>query len=517
MRGPARILKLHWLGEDSALRRAIYQTDAYKWWVYSTIGLALFFTVLDYGSVNVAMPTIETYFDADLATVQWVVIGYALVISVLVLPMGRLGDMLNRKSVYLAGLVLFSLGAGLAGTSQSLAMLIGFKALQGVGSAMVQANGNAIVLSVFPGSERGKALGLNMAVVGSGVIVGSALGGILVGQFGWRSVFFLASGAGLVALTSSSMILDRRRLAPQAADGPARRYDWIGAAMSGGALFLFLLSMNSAHRIGWSSPPIMLGLLGAASLLGAFIWWELRHPAPMLDLRLFKRKLVALGAATGWISFMGFGSITLMMSFYLQRILGYSPSEVGLIMIPGAFAMVVLGPPTGRLSDRYGWVKFNVAGLAISATGLFLLSTNLTTSSTLAFIIPMLVVTSSGIGLFSSPNLNSIISAVERSRYGIVTALTQLMRESAQVTSIAVMTAIVVATMASRGFEPSLTEVTAGSSGGVAEAFVDGFRLGCLALGSLLVLGIVLSYLKGERPKEPREEVTAPVAAKVSD
>ena len=140
----------------------------------------------------------------------------------------------------------------------------------------------------------------------------------------------------------------------------------------------------------------------------------------MLDLRLFKRKLVALGAATGWISFMGYGSITLMMSFYLQRILGYSPSEVGLIMIPGAFAMVVLGPPTGRLSDRYGWVKFNVAGLAISATGLFLLSTSLTTSSTLAFIIPMLVVTSSGIGLFSSPNLNSIISAVERSRYGIV-------------------------------------------------------------------------------------------------
>ena len=194
------------MGEDSALRRAIYQADAYKWWVYSTIGLALFFTVLDYGSVNVAMPSIETYFDADLATVQWVVIGYALVISVLVLPMGRLGDMLNRKSVYLAGLVLFSIGAGLAGTSQSLAMLIGFKVLQGVGSAMVQANGNAIVLSVFPGSERGKALGLNMAVVGSGVIVGSALGGILVGQFGWRSVFFLASGAGLIALMSSSMI-----------------------------------------------------------------------------------------------------------------------------------------------------------------------------------------------------------------------------------------------------------------------------------------------------------------------
>ena len=479
------------------------------------MAVGTFFTVVDHGSVNVALPRIESHFDTDLPTVQWVVVGYALAISVLLLPMGRMGDVLNRKSVYLTGLALFALGAGLAGTSQNVPMLITFKVLQGAGSAMVQGNGMATILSVFPASERGKALGLNMSVVGSGIIVGSAVGGLLVSALGWRSVFFVASGAGLVALASSALILDRQRLAPQQDQGQRVKYDWLGAAFSGGALLLFLVSMTNGHSSGWGSPPIALGLLGAAALLGAFVWWELRHPAPMLDLRLFKHKLLALGVATGWISFMGNTSVIFMMSFYLQKVLGYSPGQAGLIIIPGAFAMIVIGPLAGRLSDRYGWLKFNVAGLAISATGLFVLSTSLTTDSRLAFIIPILIINSSGIGLFSSPNNNSILSAVERSRYGVVTALTQLVRNSAQVTSIAVMTTLVVATMAARGFEPSLTAVAeTGGAAGVTEAFVDGFKRGCLVLGSLLVLGIVLSIIKGDRPKGPPMEAGERVPAR---
>ena len=243
----------------------------------------MFITVVDHGSVNVALPSIETHFDTDLPTVQWVVVGYALAISVLLLPMGRLGDIANRKSVYLAGFGLFALGAGLAGAALNIPMLIGGKILQGAGSAMVQGNGMAIVLSVFPGSERGKALGLNMSVVGSGVIAGSALGGVLVSALGWRSVFFVAAVAGLVTIAASAMILDRRLLAPQQQDGRLPKFDWLGAALSGAVLLLFLLTISNGHRAGWSSAPITLGLLGSVALLATFIWWELRNPAPMLD------------------------------------------------------------------------------------------------------------------------------------------------------------------------------------------------------------------------------------------
>ncbi|MCL0102311.1 MFS transporter, partial [Dehalococcoidia bacterium] len=145
-------------------RDRIARSPSYKWWVFASISIGTFISVVDHGSVNVALPRIESHFGTDLPTVQWVVVGYALAISVLLLPMGRLGDILNRKSVYIIGLGIFVLGAGLAGSAQSIPMLITFKVLQGVGSAMVQGNGMATNLSAFPGSERGKALGLNISV-----------------------------------------------------------------------------------------------------------------------------------------------------------------------------------------------------------------------------------------------------------------------------------------------------------------------------------------------------------------
>jgi len=217
----------------------------------------------------------------------------------------------------------------------------------------------------------------------------------------------------------------------------------------------------------------------------------------MLDLRLFRRKLVAMGIAAGWLSFLGSSGVRFLMAIYLQSTLGFSPWNAGLITLPMAVAMTFVGPIAGRLSDRFGWQKFTVGGLALAATALFIFAFSLTETSTVKLIIPILVLQSVGTGLFGSPNNSSIMSAVERSRYGIVSALTSLTRNSANITSNAIATAIVVATMASLGAEPSL-----GAVAGESDAFVSGVNRAFMVSGFLVVVAMVISFFKGERARE---------------
>ena len=365
---------------------------------------------------------------------------------------------------------------------------------------MIQGVGMAMIASIFPSSERGKVLGMHFTVVGTGAIVGPALGGLVVGSLGWRWVLFINVSAGLLVIAAAALIIDGRR---SAQDGQRPRFDWLGAALSAGMLVSFLMAMASGPRVGWASPPILLAMLAFVSLLGAFVWWELRTPAPLLDLRLFKRKVFGLGVLAGWIAFLGNSPTRFLIPFFLQPVMGYSASQMGPIMVPAAVCFVITGPISGRLSDRYGWRKFNVAGMMLSASGMLLLS-RVTPDSSLNLVIAALILSSLGMGTFNSPNSSSLFSTVEQSRYGVVGALTQLMRNSANVTSIAIATAIVTATMVSMGYPASLEacgDATGASSDEVCGAFTAGLRNASLAMGSVLVFGIVLSYVKGDRPK----------------
>jgi MFS family permease len=218
----------------------------------------------------------------------------------------------------------------------------------------------------------------------------------------------------------------------------------------------------------------------------------------MLELRLFQRKLVGLGVAAGWLYFLGTSGSRFMMPFYLQQVLEYSPRDVGLIMIPPALCMVIVGPLSGRLSDRYGWRGLTATGLVFSAVASFIMATQLRPDSSVALVIGALMLQGTASGLFHSPNSSSILSAVERSRYGVISALTQLMRNSANVTSVALATTVVVVTMGSLGVEPSLDVV----SPEVADAFVTGLHRAFYLMGGLLVLGVVICLVRGDRPRE---------------
>jgi MFS family permease len=318
-------------------------------------------------------------------------------------------------------------------------------------------------------------------------------------------VFFVNVPAGCLVLLLSWLVLERGPGAGQYRRGQnASNFDWAGAATSGVILLVLLLVVGNGNGLGWRSATVIVGGCAVVALSAAFVWWELRVRSPMLELRLFVNQVFGLGVAAAWLSFFGSSAARFMMPFYLQRVLEYSPEKVGLMMIPPALCMVIIGPFTGRLSDRFGWKIPTVCGISLAAAGAFVLAFALQERSPIWLVIATMMMQSSGNGIFNSPNNSSILSVVDRSRYGVVSALTQLVRNSANVVSVAVATTIVVSTMATYGVEPKLEAVNPD----VATAFVAGLRWSFLMLGAALALGVAVSVY---RALSTRSVVPAPV------
>lgn len=502
------------------LNSALSQRSDYKWWVFGAIAIGSFVSVLDQTSVNLALPRIADDFDATIPAVQWVTLAYSLTTSSLLLPMGRLSDIVGRKRIYILGFFIFTLGAILAGSSPALIAIILFKVLQGVGASMIQGNAMAITMSAFPNSERGKVIGLFMTTVGLGAIVGPVVGGAVVGFLGWRYVFFMAVPFGLASIAASSLILQGRAASEaQRADGRPG-FDWAGAILSTAALAIFLVVMTVSYRIGWGSPLVVFAFAGVATLFVAFVWWELRTPQPMLALELFRRRLFSMGVSASFLNFLAGSSVFFLMPFYLQDVLGYAPGQAGLLMMPTALCFAVVGPIAGRLSDRFGWRWFTVGGVMLSATSLLLLS-QLDERSPIGLVVGAMLLQGIGMGTFNSPNTSAVLSTVERSRYGVGTAFLNMVRNTAGVTGVALATTIVTITMGSMGYEPTLDAVRSGSGGeGVKSAFTQGLTTSYMVMGSLLIVAIALSLLQGRALKgkeEPAPQESGRVATPGGD
>ena len=484
------------------LRTLSSQRRNYKWWVFGAIAIGTFVSVADQTGVNLALPRIADHFDATIPAVQWVALGYILTTGSLLLPMGRLSDMLGRKRIYVIGFGIFIVGAVLAGTSATLLSVILFKVFQGVGAAMVQANGMAIVIPTFPPGERGKVIGLVMTLVGLGGIAGPVVGGAVVGLFGWRSIFFVGVPFGVASIVSALVILESQ--GPGASEQRRRGhgFDWVGAFLSAAALAVFLLTMTNAYRIGWGSPIVVAAFAAVVALFVAFIWWERKAPEPMLALELFRRRLFSLEISASFLSSLAGTAVFFLMPFYLQGVLGYSPGRAGLMMGPTALAFAVFGPISGRLSDRYGWRRFALAGLTASLVSMLMLS-RLGPTASVGPVITALALQGIGIGMFFSPNASAVLSTVERERYGIATAFLNMVRNTANVTGVGLATTIVAVTMASMGHEPTLDVVaSAGDVEVVKAAFTQGLRTAYIVMSSFLVIAIVLSLVNGEARAE---------------
>ena len=480
------------------LEEWVRRSPNYKWWGAGAVAAATVVEASNLGAVSIALPTITEKFDSDLPTVQWVTLGHLLAISGLLLPMGRLSDMVGRKRVFLLGMLALSLGSALAGAAPNLTVLVLFRALQGVGPAMTIANQMAIVTFLFPDRERGTALGLNMLAVGVGLVSGPALGGLMVNTLGWRFVFFVYAPLGALCAVPALIVLDDDRLRQGMARLRLGGFDWLGAALSALALLVFLLAMTNGHRSGWTSPPILAGLAMAAGLLGCFVWWELRTPSPMFDLTFFKAPLFSIGVAGRGIFFLAAAAPLFLLPFYLQGVAGYTPGQAGLIMATFSMATIIGAPLGGRLTDRFGWKPVALGGATLASVGLLLLS-RITAETPLAAVVLLLLAQNSGYAVFIVPINSAVLGSVERRRYSVVVAFLQLLRNVFTVTGIAIATVIVTAAMASRGVEPSLSVISGTADTRSMLAFTHGMRTAFLAMGVLQLTATVLLAVAGRR------------------
>ena len=268
-------------------------------------------------------PRLKDTWHTSFATVQWVVVAYLLVITSLMLGMARLGEMYGKKRVYMPGMVIFTTASVLCGLSPSVEFLIAFRALQGIGAAMIMSLGTAIITEAFPPSERGRALGIQGTVVSVGISIGPTLGGLLIGTVGWRAIFLVNLPVGLIGL-----YLVRLNV-PDFRPPSGQKFDYRGAAILFVTLAMFASGLTFGPQFGWGDPRILSLLIGAAVGLIAFVYTESRIDSPMVDLRLFRNLLFSISLATGFIGFIVITGM-FVLPFYLEIVKGYEVEQVGL-------------------------------------------------------------------------------------------------------------------------------------------------------------------------------------------
>jgi EmrB/QacA subfamily drug resistance transporter len=387
-----------------------------------------FLVPLALATVNIALPTIGREFGADAIALNWVATTYLLSAAMFLVPFGKVADMFGRKRIFLYGMCAFTVTSFFLGLARSTAMLIFFRALQGIGAAMIFGTAVAIVTSVFPPGERGRALGINIAAVYLGLSCGPFFGGILTQQIGWRSIFFFNVPMGLFVI-----LLSMRKLKQEWAEAKGESFDFVGSLIY--ALILLMI------MYGFSRLPSITGgafvFFGAAAI-GLFVWWELKTENPILEVRIFiTNKVFTLSNVAALISYSATFAVGFLMSFYLQHIKGLTAQNAGILLISQPIVQAAFSPLAGKLSDRVEPRLVASAGMALTAVGLFLLAL-VQSDTSLPSIVTSLVILGFGFALFSSPNTNAVMSSVESKYYGIASSTLGTMRLIGQMLSMGI-------------------------------------------------------------------------------
>ena len=406
-----------------------------KWFALAGVGLGTLMSTLDASIVNISLPTLEKYFSTNFAMVQWVVLSYALILTSLTLGVARLGDMMNKKRLYLVGMALFTFGSLLCAISPSIYYLIGFRALQGLGAALVQALGFAIITEVFPPQERGKALGLMGSIVSIGIASGPPLGGLIIGTVGWHWVFLVNIPIGILALIFIS------RFVPELhATNPDQRFDLAGALIMFAVLGVYAIAMTLGQDQGFSNPLVVTLLILALAGLAIFVWVEKRQKYPMIDLSLFRNFLFNLNLMMGFLTSIVLAGL-FILPYYLELVKHYPELVVGLLMMVDPIAMGIVAPLAGSLSDRFGSRAISILGLIVISIGSLSLGYLQIETSQVGFVLHMIPI-GLGLGLFMAPNNSAIMGSVPKERLGITSGLLTLTRMLGQTTGLPLMGAL---------------------------------------------------------------------------
>jgi EmrB/QacA subfamily drug resistance transporter len=406
------------------------EDKAQRWSALLIASLSSFLTPFMLSSVNLALPAIGNHFQADAILLSWVATSYLVAAAVSLVPVGKLADIHGRKKVFIWGMLLFTLTSLLSGLAWSMAALILFRVLQGVGIAMIFATGIAIVTSVFPLAERGRVLGITVAAVYSGLACGPFFGGWLTQAFSWRSVFLIHAplGLGLILVTLW-------KLKGEWAGARGERFDVAGSFIYALAIIVLMWGVSVLPAL-WGGLLVLAGFGG----LSAFAWWELRAPYPVFEVRLFTlNRVFAFSCLAALIHYGATFGVTFLMSLFLQYIKDLSPQQAGLVLIAQPVMMALFSPFAGKLSDRVEPRVLASTGMGVTALALVLL-TRIGAATGLGIIVACLMILGFGFALFSSPNMNAIMSSVEKRYYGVASGSVATMRLLGQMLSLGIVT-----------------------------------------------------------------------------
>jgi EmrB/QacA subfamily drug resistance transporter len=458
-------------------------TSDRRWSALALIVTAQFMVILDVAIVNVALPSIKTDLNFSQTNLQWVISAYAIMFGGALLLGGRLADLLGRRRLFIVGLALFAASSLMCGLAWSESSLIGFRALQGLGGALLAPAALSLLMTRFSeGRERNLALGIYGAASGSGAAAGVLLGGLLTSYLSWSWIFFINVPVGIAAIALTPVLLPESR-----ADLAHRHFDVPGAASITGGLMLLVYTMTRATNDGWGADSTLALLAGAAALVLAFIAIELRSPSPLLPLRIFRsRTLAAANAAMAIVGAVAFSEF-FVLTLYLQDVLHYSAVESGAAFAGFALAVVVVSNVAQVIVGRVGVRPTLTAGLLVSALSLALLTRLPVDGHYFWDLFPAFVLGGAGMGLSFVPVTIASLTGVERSDAGVASGLINTSRQIGGAIGIAAISAVAAASTS--GYVQTHSSLSASSG----LALDHGFQTALYALTGLLLVGALIA------------------------
>jgi len=465
----------------------------YKWVALSVTTVGTLMASLDTTIVVIGLPTILKDLHASIVHGIWIITGYSLMMTILLVLLGRLADLYGRVKLYNLGFAIFTIGSLLCALSRTGEQLIIFRFLQGAGAALLIANNAAIITDAFPSRELGMGLGIGMMALNLGAIAGYTLGGVMITYLGWRSIFLINVPIGIFGT-----IWGYIRLKEISVRSVGQKFDYAGSILYCIGLLTILLAMTIGNPTSVRNIAI---LAGGLAVFAAVIFIELRQKYPTLDLTLFKIRLFAAGNLTGFLNSIAFACGPFLRSLYLQLILGYTALKAGVALIPMEILVLVLAPISGRLSDRYGSRVLSSVGLALNASALIWFST-LNEKSSYSAVLISLVLFGLGRALFVSPNISSIMGSVPVDKRGVANGIRMTLVQTGSVLSVPFSLLLMALVMP----YDKLSQIVSSSqliNSNEVPIFLKAINHACLILGIITLLAIIPSLLRG-----PRQNVT---------
>lgn len=471
--------------------------------VLAIVSIAQLVSVVNASSMSVVAPAAALDLGADLPTAQWFVLGTFLAIAAFLVPAGRMGDLIGRKPLFVAGFILFFIGNVLCAKAAASSGLIVGRLVVGVGASLLQGNSRPLLMTVFPADRRASVIAFQVSVVGVGGVLGPLIGGLIVDAYGWRSLLWIFSVLALCMILASLMGLKRR---PERPPASWSAFDWAGAALSAAFLVTVLTSLTFAPRLGWRDPLLLTGFAVAALLVVAFLFREATARQPMLRLSLFRLTAISIGSAASMALFMSSSSMRFLVPFHLQFVQGYSARDVGFVLVPSAIALILVSPLAGRLADRFGPRRVANGGIVLVLIAIAAVA-SIDAKTPILMTTVAVAMIGVAMSIFHAPNGASMISAVNENEHGVASGILSLSRNLGNVLGIALGTLIVTTVMSRAGVPATLEPAELAASPERQAAFVDGMQSAFMVFGAMVLVMVVLS-LAMARDHPPKSEHT---------